>query len=75
VAVKRILINRSAKGSVALAWKAGLSPDFAEALQRRLALVADGSVLTARDGQFPLSEDEMSWQIELFAAMGADRPA
>lgn len=73
VTVKRILMNRSAKGSVALTWKARLSPGFAEALQRRVALVPDAAVLAAEDGRFPLSEDEMAWQIELFGSMATDR--
>jgi uncharacterized protein (DUF2336 family) len=73
VTVKRILLNRSAKGSVALAWKAQLSSNFAQELQSRLALVPVSAILAPANGRFPLSEDEMAWQIELFAAMGTER--
>jgi len=31
------------------------------------------AILAPANGRFPLSEDEMAWQIELFAAMGTER--
>ncbi len=58
----------SAKGMTAVTWKAGLSMRLAQQLQLRLARIAPGSVLKpAAGGKFPLSEDEMGWQIEFFA--------
>lgn len=67
--VGKVLEARSAKGVVALAWKAGLSPDFAVQLQTRLGGIAPPDVLRPRGGAFPLTEEEMTWQLELFESM------
>ncbi|GEO80982.1 hypothetical protein ROR02_11130 [Pararhodospirillum oryzae] len=57
----------SAKGVVSVAWKAGLSPEFAMILQRQLAHVPPDEILAPTDdGRFPLSEEEMLWQVEMF---------
>ncbi len=57
----------SAKGVVALAWQAGLSMRTAVQLQLRLARLSPAKVIQARNGMdYPLSEDEMRWQIEFF---------
>ena len=66
--VSRAVSMASAKGIVAIAWKAGLTMRTAGQLQLRLARIPPGSVLQARDGgAFPLTEDEMRWQIDFFA--------
>ena len=54
---------------VALTWKAGLSPEFSVQLQTRLGGVAPPDVLRPRSGLYPLTEEEMNWQIELFESM------
>jgi uncharacterized protein (DUF2336 family) len=60
---------RSAKGLVSLAWKAGLTPQTAVVLQTMLANVAPGQVLRpTTNGSFPLSEDEMRWQLTFLGA-------
>jgi len=65
--VKRVCASRNAKGVVSLAWKAGLPMSVAVQLQQRLARIAPGDVLTSGDQPgYPLSDDEMSWQIEFF---------
>lgn len=57
----------SAKGVVAMAWQAGLGMRTAVQLQLRLARVSPPKVIQARNGvDYPLSEDEMRWQIEFF---------
>ena len=57
----------SAKGVVALSWRAGLGMRTAVQLQLRLARVPPATVIQARNGvDYPLSEDEMRWQIEFF---------
>lgn len=59
----------SPKGITAIAWKAGLGMRTAVQLQLRLARVPPAKVLQARDGvDYPLSEDEMRWQIDFFAS-------
>lgn len=66
--VKRVCASRSAKGVVSLSWKAGLPMSVAVQLQQRLARISPGDVLTAGDQPgYPLSDDEMSWQIEFFS--------
>ncbi|HEY4042045.1 MAG TPA: DUF2336 domain-containing protein [Rhodopila sp.] len=60
---------RSAKGIVSLAWKAGFKPQTAVVLQTMLASVAPGQVLRPNEeGGFPLSEDEMRWQLTFLGA-------
>jgi uncharacterized protein (DUF2336 family) len=62
--VERSCDLRSAKAIVSLAWKAGLSPQTAVVLQTMLA-----SNSTAGEGRgFPLSEDEMRWQLSFLGA-------
>lgn len=68
-AIAKVLDARSAKGVVSLAWKAGLSAEIAVQLQTRLGGIAPGDLLRPRGGGYPLSEDEMTWQIELFESM------
>lgn len=55
----------SAKGVTALAWKAGLGPRAAVQLQLKLARIPPPKVLQPKgDDDFPMTEDEMVWQIE-----------
>ncbi len=68
-AIAKVLDAQSAKGVVSLAWKAGLSAEFAVQLQTRLGGIAPGDLLRPRGGGYPLSEDEMTWQLELFESM------
>lgn len=66
--VSKTVSMASAKGMVAIAWKAGLTMRAAAQLQLRLARIPPGNVLQAKDGgAYPLSEDEMRWQIDFFA--------
>lgn len=66
--VERILRSQSAKGVTALAWKAGLPVRLAVQLQLRIAGISPRSTLNPREGVlYPLSEAEMTWQLEFFA--------
>jgi uncharacterized protein (DUF2336 family) len=68
-AADKILSSRSAKGVVALVWKAGLSPRTAGQVQLRIAGIAPRQVLSARAGEgWPLSADDMTWHLEFFGA-------
>jgi uncharacterized protein (DUF2336 family) len=65
--VDKILQARSAKGVTALAWKAGLPMRMAVQLQTRIGGISPRQALPARNGKdYPLSVDEMTWQIEFF---------
>jgi uncharacterized protein (DUF2336 family) len=68
-AVEKIMSSHSAKGIVALVWKAGLSPRLASQVQLRLGGIPPRQVLSARGGEgWPLSADDMTWHLEFFGA-------
>lgn len=65
--VRRMIETRSAKAVTALVWRAGLPMRYALELQRELAKVPHAELLYPRNGEdFPLSPDEMDWQIGFF---------
>jgi uncharacterized protein (DUF2336 family) len=66
--VERAATLRSAKGIVSLAWKAGFGMNIAAALQVLLARLPPDSVLRAGPGgSFPLTIEEMRWQLDWLA--------
>ena len=68
--VDKVLGACSAKGVTSLSWKAGLSPGLALLLQTRLGGIPPQEALRPRGGTlYPLSADEMTWQLELFETM------
>ena len=62
-AVEQALKHKSAKGCVALAWKAGLTPSLAEDIQMRLAGISSRDLIKVR-GEYPMSEENLAWQID-----------
>ena len=63
-AVRRAANLRSAKALVSLVWKAGYSMRAGYAMQILLASLPPGAALKAGPGNsFPLSVQEMNWQI------------
>lgn len=63
--VEKLLRTQSPKTVTALAWRAGLSMRMAMRLQNRVAGIPPKKLLNARNGtDYPLSEQEMNWQIE-----------
>lgn len=65
-AVHSLASSINPKAVVALVWKAGYSMEFALQLQLRLANIPPEKALKpTEDGGFPLSEEQLSWQIEL----------
>jgi uncharacterized protein (DUF2336 family) len=62
--VQRAVNLRSTKALVSLAWKAGLSARIAVPVQTVLGQIAPGAALIPTpDGGFPISIEEMRWQI------------
>ena len=62
---------RSAKGLVSLVWQAGFSMRAGTAVQGLLGWVPPGEMLApGPNGGFPLSVEEMRWQIEFLARAG-----
>ncbi len=65
--VRKIFVSHSAKGIVSLVWKSGLSAQTAVLIQQRMAGVAPTDILNIKtDGVYPLSDDEMEWQLSYF---------
>jgi len=74
--VEQAATLRSAKGLVALTWKAGLPMRVAVALQTLLAKVAPGAIIAPGPGDsFPLAVEEMKWQLEFLTTAAASEPA
>ena len=68
--IDHILAAHSAKGVTALAWKAGCAMRFASQLQLRLGGIAPNQVLNPRGGtDYPLSDEEMDWQLDFFQSL------
>jgi uncharacterized protein (DUF2336 family) len=69
--VEKIVATQSAKGMVALSWKARLSMPTAVALQTKIAKVPPLETVRPRSGStdFPMTVDEMLWQLDFFASM------
>lgn len=69
--VERAAALRSTKAVVSLAWKAGFSMRVAAALQPLLARLAPDAILRAAPGGgYPLSPDEMRWQLDFLGRTG-----
>ena len=64
--VHSLIGSRNPRAITALAWKADLNMAFAHQLQIRLGYIEPTSALRPDpEGGFPLSEDDMEWQIDL----------
>lgn len=69
--VERAIALRSPKGLIALAWRAGLSMHVAQALQIVLGRLPPDQIIAARSGgAFPMSQQEMRWQLEFMFRSG-----
>lgn len=66
--VERVLALKGAKAIMALAWQAGHGSALGTRLQTRLAgIMPDRALRGGPEGEFPLSDNEMSWQLEVAA--------
>ncbi|MFQ5766187.1 MAG: DUF2336 domain-containing protein [Rhodospirillales bacterium] len=68
--VRTVIGTGSAKGMVAIAWKAGLSAMLAETLQQKLARVPPDHLLRARGADYPLDTDALEWQLDFIRDRG-----
>ncbi len=69
--VQEVFLEKSAKGIVAVCWKAGLPAKMIAQVQSRTARIAPTDVLQPKDGAFPMSEKEMTRQINFFRDLAA----
>jgi len=66
--VHSMMSSGSAKAITALAWRAGMTMEFAEQLQLRLAYIEPRDVLRAAYGtRFPLDDEQLDWQVQMYA--------
>lgn len=71
--VDRVVGLRSAKAIISLAWRGGFSMRAGTVAQAVLGQLGPGSILLpTAEGGFPLSAEEMEWQIELMSEAGPD---
>jgi uncharacterized protein (DUF2336 family) len=70
--VKKAIETQSAKGMVALTFKAGLSMEIGAQLQSKRSRVPPSGVVRGRNGACPLSPEEVDWQIDFFKSLVAD---
>ena len=70
--VERAATLRSAKGLVSLAWSAGFTMRCASALQAAIGDLSPSATLApAADARFPLSVEEMRWQLDFLRRTGS----
>lgn len=63
--IKKVVSTQNARGMVAVTRKAGLSAGLAAELQRKLLGLTPPEVLRPKsDGAFPLSDEEVAWQLD-----------
>lgn len=66
----KVIANRSAKGILALAWKAGLSAHLGARLQGCLGGLKPAEILRPTDdGGYPIPDDALEWQLEFFCSL------
>lgn len=69
-AILQMVAAQSPRALCALAWTAGVSALFAAELQLRLGRIAVAAVIRpTAGGGYPLTEDEMRWQIDMYASL------
>ncbi len=70
-AIDRASRLRSAKAFVSLVWKANFGMHVAAAIQATIGQISPAAILpAAAGGGFPLSPEEMRWQMEFLSRMG-----
>jgi len=69
--VKRMFVEKSARGITAAAWKAGLSAKMAAQIQQRMGRKAPADVVMAEVDEYSMSEDDLQFQIDFFIDLSA----
>lgn len=63
---RRIFMEKSAKGILALCWRAGLPVKTAVQIEQRMGRLAPSDMIRVEGDDYPLSGDQLAWQIEFF---------
>jgi len=66
VVVQQVCEGNNPKNCVALAWRAGLSSKTAELMQETLCNINGADILHDKAGDYPMSDSEMIWQVDIF---------
>lgn len=65
--VNRIFTEKSGKGIMALAWKASMPAKMGVQIQQRMGRIAPSeAVMPDEDDDYPMTEDELNFQLEFF---------
>lgn len=56
---------KNTRGLMAIIWKSGLSPQFGVEFQLKMAHVDVKKLLYPKEDEFPMTESELDWQLEL----------
>jgi len=68
--ILQVIAAQSPRALCALAWTAGMSALFAAELQIHLGQIAAAAAIgPAANGKYRLTEDEMRWQMDMFASL------
>jgi uncharacterized protein (DUF2336 family) len=62
--VEKAFLAKSAKGIVAICWKAKLDPDTAVAVQQRIGGLLPRDMLEPEGDAWPLTPSDMAWELE-----------
>ena len=68
---KRIFREKNPKGIMALCWKAHLPVNMAVQVQQRMDRLSPSEVIVPEGTDYPLTDDEMEWQLEFFRDLAA----
>ena len=68
---KRIFREKNPKGVMALCWKAHLPVNMAVQVQQRMDRLSPSEVIVPEGTDYPLTDDEMEWQLEFFRDLAA----
>ena len=66
---RRIFVEKSAQGIVALMAKGNFPASMIAPMQQQMGRLAPSEVLQPDEGEMPLGEDEIDWQIEFYGDM------
>jgi uncharacterized protein (DUF2336 family) len=69
--VKRVFLEKSARGISAISWKAELPAKMATQIQQRMGRIAPSDVVMADGEDYPLSDDDLQFQIDFFIDLSA----
>ncbi|MFQ5766186.1 MAG: hypothetical protein ACE5GT_14795, partial [Rhodospirillales bacterium] len=65
--VRRIFMEKSPEGIMALVWKSSMPAKMGAQIQQRMGRIAPSDVvMPTDDGKYPVADEELAWQIEFF---------